>query len=348
MRPSIPQAVLVILVACLLGGLVWGVSTSGAAFDPYNYDWDGGSDLRTTVDDDATLTIATTTTAYNEVDAAGTVAIVQEPRDRYDVAARTQLASFMAQGGTLVITTASTESNELLADLDSTIRVNGTTVRDEGTHFRDPALPEATGVSSDPLVRDVDAITLNHGTVIDDNESRHLVNTSATAYLDRQSTQEPDPGDPMGAMPVVATEEHGAGQLVVVSDSSVFTNAMLDRDGNRQFLRNLAADHETVLLDYSQHDAFPPVTYALLTVRESTTLQFVLGLVGIAILAGWGRTGVTRLPARRAQSQSAAPTVSAEAIATALRERHPGWDDARIERVTKAIIRQGGQERDND
>ena len=377
-----PQLVLVVLVVCLFGGLVWGLSTSGTAFDPYNTDWDGGSELRGMMDtDDTEVTATLSTSTYDANPPEQTVAVVLEPGERYGPADRARLSSFVARGGTLVVAATSNESNALLADIGSTVRLDGTPVRDEQSNHHDPALVRATDVSTDPLVRDVDALTLNHGTVLDAQDGTPLVNTSVVSYLDTTRTQQLEENETLASYPVAAVETLDQGRVVVVSDSSVFTNAMVELDGNAQFVTNLADDHEYVILDYSQREALPPLSYAILFLRETPLLQLAVGMAGVGAIALWGRStdrlarrvGVGRFARRvgagrfarrvgvggvarrlraggpgESHQESVQPPLQEDALASYLRDRHPDWDDERVRRVTKAIIRQRRQEGDDD
>ena len=352
-----PQLVLVVLLACLLGGLAWGFATSGVAYGPYNYDWDGGSELRSTLTaTDTETTIALSLSDYEGAPPDETAAIVLDPGDRYDGAERAQLSSFVSQGGTLVVASAANGSTELVADLGSTIRIDGTPVRDEQHNLRDPAFPRANDVASHETVRNVSALTLNHGTVLEPGSATAIVNTSTLAYLDHNHNEELDADEELASRPVVAIEQLGDGAVIVVSDASVFTNAMLDEGGNSQFVRNLGEDHDYVLLDYSQQGSLPPLTYAFLLVRGSVPIQVGLSLLGIATIALWGRTGIRGRFERLwssargddGEDSVAGQFVDAETLSTYLARRHPEWDDERIARVTEGILRTRRQGESNE
>lgn len=419
-RDSYPLVVLVVLAVCLAVGLAWGLSTSTVAFGPYNYDWDGGSELRTTLSENAEVEIGLSTDAYGATPPDETVAFVLGESEHYDAADRRQLRSFLAQGGTLVVASSDATTNDLLADLEVTARIHGQTVRDDRHNYRDAALVRAIGVTDHDLVRDVDALTLNHGTALTPNEAIPLANTSALASLgDEDGLFEADPlasGDPAatddaevgddeaaadetetvggqdvddgtgtldegddetGALrPVAAVEQVGDGTVVVVSDESVGTNAMLDQEGNRQFVRNLGTDHEYVLLDYSTGAALPPLTYAVLAVQSSPLLQSLVGLAGLVLVVFWGRlgsvagrswnrlvvaAGLAGTPPSRGEfgtqpewrpddtaGGASGETPDEEVLTTYVTAQYPDWERERVERVTKAIIRQQRKEGDNE
>jgi len=345
-----PTVVLVGLLCCVLVGLVVGLSTSTVALGPYNYGWDGGSDLRSQLGAGGTeVDVVTSTGAYTGSDPSETVAVVVDPAEPYEGVDAARLSLFVSQGGTILVASADNGTNGLLAGLGTTARIDGRQVRDERTNYREPGLPQANNVSGHRLVRDVDALTLNNGTGLAPGDATVLVNTSALAYLD-EGNGELDENDTLGAQPVATVEQVGAGQVVVVSDGSVFTNAMLDREGNRQFVRNLAADHERALIDYSHRGPLPPLTYALVTVRATPVAQFLLGLAGLGLLALWQYGApVARLRdlAARVRTAPVGAEADGETVAAYLAARHPDWDPERVQRVTKVIRRQRRQEGDN-
>lgn len=347
--PDYPRAVLLVVVGMLLVGLVVGVSTSTTALGPYNYDWDGGSDLRTTLGANASVEVTQSSAVYETVPPADTVAVVPAPEGGYGETDRARLASFVSQGGTLVIASETNETNDLLARLGVTARIDGTPVRDDQRNYRSPAFPRADDVRDDSRVRDVDALTLNHGTVLEPGNATALVNTSQLAYLDANRNERPDDNETFDAFPVAAVESVGAGEVIVVSDGSVFTNAMLERDGNEQFVRTLAADHERAVLDYT-NQSLPPLTFAFLQFQASPLVQFVLGMAGLGAIVLWGR-GLPSVWARidpRQDSEPATIQPDEETLAASLARQNPDWDSERVERVTKAILRQQRQGGDDD
>lgn len=263
-----PRAVLAALTVAVVLAVVVAASTTSAAFGVYNAAWDGaaglddvageaGVDARVVLDADAYPTDPAT--------ANGTVAVVLAPESAYAPAEVDRLDRFVAAGGTLVVAEDfGAGGNDLLAALGTATRFDGRLVRDEREPYRSPAMPLATGVADAPLTRGVDRLTLNHGTVLrvpngsatggrtdagtgnasDDATApvRVLVRTSPYAYLDGDRDGELDDDESLAARPVVAVERVGDGRVVAVSDPSLFINAMLERPGNRQFVRNLAAD----------------------------------------------------------------------------------------------------------
>lgn len=354
---SYPRAVLIAFLVTVNLALVGAVTTSATPHGPYNGAWDGGSTLRTSAtSSDASTTHAIDTEPYETVTANGTVAFIVAPQEDYSPTAAARVRQFVQRGGTVVVASEDNRTDRLLSELGVETRIDGRPVRDEREHYRGPALPVATNVNDHPLTDGVESLTLNYGTVLNRSRAGNtaprservgevLVNTSGFAYVDANENETLDFSETVGPRPVVVVEPIGEGAVVVVSDASVFTNAMLDREGNAQFATTLLTSHERVLLDYSHGRPLPPLIYALLVVRDTPLLQFVLGLGAVGAVVGWTYrdslptlAGVSFGPTPEERLSGVRPD-EAE-LAAFLADRHPDWDADRIERVTKALIQQ--------
>lgn len=359
-----PRVVLLAVLVVANLALIGTVAASSSPYGPYNGDWNGGSELRTVAGDEATVTVVQSTDAY-ETASTETVAFVVAPQERYGSADRARMRQFVQRGGTLVVASEDERTNALLDALNVDARIDGALLRDEQENHRNASLPVATGVVDHDYTDDVDGLTLNYGSALNVTaedgrqltfgwQGQYLVNSSGFAYLDRNRNQQLDDDELLRERPVAVAEPIGAGQVVVVSDASAVANAMLDREGNRQFARNIARSHEAVLLDYSHGHPLPPLLYALLVLRATPWLQFALGVGvtgGVALWARGVRPPTGWLPRRgrgRAGAESAAGRLEEDELVAFLRSEHPDWDDDRVQRVTKAIIRRREQRGDDD
>jgi hypothetical protein len=352
-----PKRLLVGFAAVTLVVLLVAASTSATAFGIYNPAWDGAAELRDAAESTgATSTIARETTAYDSVAPNETVSFVLSPNREYTAAERQRIETFVRGGGTLVVAgDYGPQANALLRGLGSEARLDGRPVRDEEFYYRSPAMPVARNVTNHSTVADVPRLTLNHGTAVTPGNASVLVRTSGYAYLDADRNGQLDASDPVASHPVATTERLGRGTLVVVGDPSVFINAMLDRPGNRAFVRALVASRSHVMLDYSHTAGLPPLMSVVLLVRETPLLQFLCGAVGtLAVYATLRRDALTTL---RNEAAAALPNwatatlgdkttgdstdrssvaVTDGELSDYLRERYPDWDDERVRRVVAA------------
>lgn len=340
-----PRLLLAGLAVAVVLGLVVGSATSATAFGAYNARWDGASTLRAQADATGVEhRIVRNTTAYRTVTADDAVAIVLSPDRAYAPRDRQHIRRFVRRGGTLVVAEDYGDGgDELLRAVGATARFDGRPLRDERYHYRSPAMPRARNVTDADggPTAGVTALTLNHGTALDPGNATVLAWSSGYAYLDADGSEDVSGDESLGARPVVAVESVGQGTVVAVADPSLFINAMLDRADNRRFARNLLSAGDRVLLDYSHTAGVPPLTAALLTVRETPWLQALVGGLLLAAVAAW-RRGVGR--GRTASSGDSIRTTP-EDLAAYLRRIHPEWDDDRVRRIADALARDRNEDR---
>lgn len=344
-----PTVLLGVLTATVLIALLVAASTSTAAFGLYNPGWDGTEDFREDVaaDPDVESDLIREPSRYDDVQANETVAFVIAPEETYDEEDAAHVRQFVDRGGTLVVLeNFGSNGNELLAPVGADARTDGQLVLDDRHYDRGPAFPIATGVENHSRTTDVDQLTLNHATAIEPNNATVLVTTSEYAYLGETPDTEFNSEASLEAYPVATVEDVGEGEVVLIGDPSLTINVMYGAPDNAAFLRAQYADEERVLFDVSHAGGVPPLTGAILTIRELPLIQAVLGLLSVAIVVVVSRRQITpELETLRSRLSTTSPgkdttehRVLSEAERTAyLRKRHPEWDDERIERVVKAL-----------
>jgi hypothetical protein len=352
---SIPTLVLVALAGAVLIGVVVAGSSSAAAFNAYNPDWDGGSELRSQAEAaGAESTIVTDVSAYDGADPNGTIAVILAPDEQYGSDDAASVREFVAAGGTVLIADdRDGRTNELLADLNASTRIDGTPLRDERNYYRTPAFPLTTNATDQAYVTGLDEFTLNHGTTLAPGDAQILLETTEYAYLDDNRNEELDDDEELQVRPVATLEAHGEGQVLVVSDPSAMINVMLEREDNSAFLQRVAGDHERLLLDTSHSDAVPPLVRALLFVRGSGLTQLLVGTLALLAVGAWqqGRIGTTvdRLRDKRRPTGDVDPgRLSEQELDAWLAREHPEWDADRRETVMTAVIGSGTEREDND
>jgi hypothetical protein len=283
------------------------------------------------------------------VSADGTVAFVLAPDARYDGEDRERLRAFVEDGGTLVVADAfGPHGNALLEDVGASARFHGDPLRDEHTYYRTPAFPIATDVDDHPYVARSEEITLNHGTAVVPGDAAILARSSESAYLDHNRNRELDGDERLAAYPVVTTEEIGDGEVVAVSDPSVFINVMLDRPGNRAFANGLFTLHERVLFDTSHSADLPPAAIVTLALRESAILQSLLIgslVLGIAAMSRWSTVERFADQFRRGESADQSGLSETE-MHHHIADRYPELEDSQRDRVVSTFNSRGGKERE--
>lgn len=340
-----PVVFLAVFTLVTVGALVVAASVSGTAFNTYNPTWDGTSEMRSIAERTGTETdIVRDSRYYRAADPTNAVVFILSPDSAYTAREVAGIREFVRGGGTVVIAgdLDTLTTNRLLDELGVTSRLNGSLLRDEENFYRGPSLPRATNVTRHPYTTNVPQLTLNHATVVDVDSPNgtRLVNSSSFSYLDANRNGELDDTETLREYTVVSLERIGRGQVVTAGDPSLFINAMLDQEGNRQFVRNILSAHHRVGIDVSHTGGLPPVAWFVVTVRESLLLQFIGGSVLVLGIAHTGHIvrGVRILRKRVGSSEPDPPTVSREELIASLRQRYSEWDDRRLHRVVENLI----------
>ncbi len=340
--PAVFLGLFAVVVVCVL---VVAASVSGTAFSTYNPAWDGTSELRSLAGQTDTRTdIVQETEYYRTADPEGTIVVILSPETPYTGQEVAAIQSFVDRGGTVVVAgDFGTAADQLLAALDAGARLDGALVRDERHYEQGPALPLATNVTAHAYTTDTTQLTLNHGTVLrtdDDENVTRLVETSSFAYLDTNRNDELDDTETLATYPVVAVERVGSGEIVAASDPSLFINAMLDRDGNRQFVRALLGAHDRMGVDVSHAGGLPPAAWVVVTIRDSTILQLGGGLALVLAIARWRRVADAgrALLDRVTAPEPDPPAASWDELLAGLQQRYPEWDEQRLRRVAQTLM----------
>lgn len=349
MRVSVPRLLLYALVFAVGGALLVGGATSTAVFGAFNTDWDGTSELRDTAEmSGSDPVIVRNTTRYDDYGSED-IAFVLAPTESYSERDAESVQSFVERGGTLVVADQEgTHSHPLLAAVGANARVNGSTLRDEQNYYRGAALPVADTIEGEDhrLVQNVSSVTLNHGTAVEPNGATVLISSSRFAYLDLDDSGGLSGTDTIGSYPVVTVESIGDGEVVLVSDPSLFINVMQIQENNRAFTAALVNGTDHTVVDVSHAASPPPLVIALLTIRNSAVLSLGIGLGATVIIGGGLRVFTARF-----RQKSATERIESD-VETLL----DGFDDekldnrerSRLRRVTEGIIRNQSESDDNE
>lgn len=309
---SYPRLVLVGLAAALAVTLVAAAGTSSASLGAFNPAWDGTSELRTAAESaGAETTVAQNVSAYGRTAPDETIAVVLSPAEAYNDSEAAAVERFVRDGGTLLVAEDyRPHGNELLDAVGAEARVTGVPLRDERNAGPSPAFPRAQPVGNHSLTSGVAELMFNHGTTVEPGNATTLVESSGYSYLDRNRNEELDEAESLAGRPVLTVEPVGEGRVVVLSDPSVFLNAMADRADNAAFTRAVVTSRDAVLLDVSHSPALPPLVTLRLALEGSGIALFLAGTLSVfAVLVVSEPSAL----ARRLRDDPAAPERAPEA-----------------------------------
>ncbi|MBI2868359.1 MAG: hypothetical protein HYX96_00845 [Chloroflexi bacterium] len=271
-------------------------------FNPANPFWNGlsqtGEDLR--------LTSLNTLAVLPDLPPDARLLLI--PYTPFDAAELEALKAFTERGGTLVLADDFGHGNAVLQGMGLDARFASSPLLDPIASYRYKRLPRVDNLRDGPLTRGVTSLGLNHATGLINVPAGDVIAWSSSfGFLDVDNSGEHDPDEPVGPIAVASTTRFGRGTIVLISDPSVFINAMAGRECNREFIRNLAhperremyldrshlpvsalQEAKSVLAGLREGLLTPPGTLALLTLLLLALLSPVWRVKKIRSLSGEG------------------------------------------------------------
>lgn len=198
-----------------------------------------------------------------------------------------QINSFVNRGGTLILADDYGYGNQILEHLGLKARFSGQILLDPLVNYKNKRLPRIFHLESSPLTSGTESLVFNRATCLVSVETANtLALSSSFSFLDLNSNQIWDDGEPTGPLPVICRHNLGSGQVILVSDPSLFINSMESIEGNDKFVQNIAATATTSLFIDQSHLPTSDLhqTKNLLT-KARYALATPLGTSGLVIIA---------------------------------------------------------------
>ena len=165
------------------------------------------------------------------------------------------IAGFVEGGGTLLLMDDYGYGNQVLKALGLEMEFAGLPLLDPYITYRNRWLPIVTDLAPELREAGVERLVLNHATaLVASGPYEVLARSSDTAFLDENSNESWDAGEPKGHLAVAVKAALGGGTVIAVSDPSIITNSMLGRGDNDVFMKVLiaqAGENPSIALDGS-------------------------------------------------------------------------------------------------
>jgi len=164
---------------------------------------------------------------------------------------------FVSGGGTLILADDYGYGNHLLTYLGLKARFSGQPLLDPLANYKNQWFPRISHFKDSSLTNNVDSLVFNHATCLNDVEAADiLARSSSFSFLDVNGNGTHDETEPTGPLPVISRHTLGNGQVVLVSDPSLFINSMKTTANNDSLMRNIAATAPSSLFIDQSH--LPP------------------------------------------------------------------------------------------
>jgi hypothetical protein len=279
----------VLLAAALL--LTAHLTSNTLEFSRYNTGWNGTSLFFSGLDRHRVTDIPDPAglTPYEN----NTLLLIIAPERLPSVQETAAYRSFLERGNTILLADDFGSGNAILRGMGSRISILPGNLSSLDRAYGDPYSVVVYNVTNVSLVGSLSAVVLNRAAPLEGGTP--LLRTSFLSWTDTNGNERIDSDEALGTFSVMAHEKIGRGELVVLSDPSIFINSMQDVDekyDNRKLIGNLVARQEPVLID--QMNSRTTGTEGMSTILHvmkttiSTEMLFIVVLLLIAAVA-WKR-----------------------------------------------------------
>jgi len=228
-----------------------------------NQQWNGLSDfISLLARDDFSVLICKDQLLLPSAPLSETCILIMGPELPYSSDEVELLLNFIESGGTLILLDDFGSGNELLKKLGIPVRLVGKPLLDEVVYSKRPNFPVIVGLTGDVRASNV-TIIMNVPTTLEVlNTSANkwtvtiIASSSEYSFIDYNLNGKLDGNETKRPYPVIAIARRGRGRAIIVSDSSILINCMIDEGNNYYFLKLLLSTYgvKTVVLDYSHYE----------------------------------------------------------------------------------------------
>ncbi len=328
---------------------------NSADFSIYNPGWNGCSDLavRTSelgrirpnielAEGKSTEITQRELTGY-DVEPYDTSILIIGPDQEFTEGEKEFLDDFLREGGRLMLADSYGTGNTLLEGLDTNSSFYSDPVLDLAFD-KEPHFGIAYDVEEHELTQNVSHVMLNNPTGIDkDEEAVSLLNSSRASWMERDGEKIRE-----GPFPLLTVEGYGEGELILVSDPSLFINSMRDKMDNDIFVQNmllyLSEGRENMIFDESKREMnfVYRMVYTGSYPGRTTSALIVLAAMGVSISIIFPESknnllekgGDLLLFFSKEEEDEMDPM-------TKVLNNHPEWDKNKLQMINDRFIKSG-------
>lgn len=154
------------------------------------------------------------------------------------------ISNFLSKGGEVIIADDFGTGNQILQLLGLKSRFSGILLVDPLYNIKAEQLPIITQVN----LTGVRAIAFNYATYLNLSDSaKVLAYSSPFSFGDISGIGKYSPQDPQGPLPVMVEIQYGKGQIILIADSSLYLNSMINQQDNMASLSTLLQGRNAVI-----------------------------------------------------------------------------------------------------
>jgi hypothetical protein len=247
-------AVMAIAIALLIVSMTAPVASTTTDFSIFNSGWNGTSDLAVLTyslgkfapsfevrSTGTGITVEQTDLTHVALDPIESALVIIGPTNTFTSAEGSHVGDFVRSGGVLLLADDFGAGNSLLERMGATTRFSGDLVMDLA-YEKQPEFSVLFDIKQDPLTKNVSTLLLNYPSSLSINTAttEAIAQSSIASWLDANGNRVQEWGEERGPFPIVAREHMGLGEILLVSDPSIFINGM------RQYMDNIVFANNTI------------------------------------------------------------------------------------------------------
>lgn len=314
---NINKKMLILVISILLLIAIFRFSENNADFSTYNPNWNGGMQIRNLISENHTVISLPNREDISLFQPDKSAFVILGPRENFSEKDIESVKKFVNAGGLFIIADDFGTGNQLLDKLSASVSFSSLLLHDDINFWKNSTFPV---VITD--IENASNITMNYGTslIIRDNSTNILANSSRFSWLSRNESE----GGKRSYYPVMAEITSGRGEIVVISDPSIFINSMLPMQDNKLLLGKLVG--KRIYVNFDETERTPPVIAFNYIIKNNTTVQYLFAVIILSLtLIYIKRDQISTFRMKKIGAVSDMSRLDEENIVSDILKRH-NWD----------------------
>jgi len=207
-------------------------------YHPLNQDWNGCSDLANSAQN------VTMLFSYEQPLPHGkSLLAIIGPSVEFSTQESSKIHEFLSDGGIVLLADDFGTGNTLLQGLNISARFSGKGLSDLYYYEKQPSFPLIYNFAPSQVTANVTSLILNRPSYIElQNNSANLTQlgfSSLFSFIDLHGDNKPSPNETLDSYLIMASVFVGGGELILISDPSMFNNQMITLHDNRRLFMNI-------------------------------------------------------------------------------------------------------------
>ena len=240
------------------------------------------------------------------------------------------LKNFVESGGTVVLMDETGKINPILEELNVGVKIEPYQIMDPLYYYRSWKLPKITNINpTTQTTKNVTSIVTNIPSAIKIENIQNikvLAYTSYFSYMDLDGNEQPSKEDPVGPFSIAVEKSYGEGKIIVISDSSLFINSIIELGDNKKLLENIVGEKkaivDTSLWNPTAHSRLKAFTQQAYNIISAPEIKYTI-IAGIA--------AITYITVRKEESEEE----KADELQQVLK-KHPKWNPQLLKTIKEA------------